>query len=102
MVLVATPGHSAGHLSVIVLEDEIAVFLAGDTSYTQELMLRGAVDGVAPDVAAARTTLERIRVYADRTPTVYLPSHDPDSARRLAVRETVGRTGSTRPVGAVR
>lgn len=93
VLLVATPGHSAGHLSVMVLENEITVFLAGDTSYTQELMLRGAVDGVATDVAAARMSIERIRAYAEQTPTVYLPSHDPDSARRLTEREIVGRAG---------
>jgi glyoxylase-like metal-dependent hydrolase (beta-lactamase superfamily II) len=61
--------------------------------YTQELMLRGAVDGVATDVGAARTSLGRIRAYAERTATVYLPSHEPESARRLEEREVVGRPG---------
>ena len=88
--LVPVPGHTAGQLAVVVEEDDQSVFLAGDSSYTEELMLRGAVDGVAPDERAARLTLERIRAFADATPTVYLPSHDPESPARLAERRTVG------------
>jgi glyoxylase-like metal-dependent hydrolase (beta-lactamase superfamily II) len=88
--LVATRGHTPGHLSVVVEEDgERVVFLAGDTSYTQELMLRGAVDGVCPEPAAARETLERIRGLAADRPTVYLPTHDPGSAARLEARQPV-------------
>lgn len=84
--LVSTPGHTPGHLSVIVEEEDGVLFLAGDTSYTQELMLRGAVDGVSPDVSAAALTLRRIQALCAQRPTVYLPSHDPDSAERLSAR----------------
>jgi N-acyl homoserine lactone hydrolase len=87
--LVPVPGHTAGQLAVIVQDEGGSIFLAGDSSYTEDLMLRGAVDGIAPDEAAARRTLERIRIYAGTTPTVYLPSHDPESATRLARRRTV-------------
>ena len=90
--LVPVPGHTAGQLAVIVEEDDRSVFIAGDSSYTEELMLRGAVDGVAPDESAARLTLERIRAYAAATPTVYLPSHDPASAARLSERRVVELT----------
>jgi glyoxylase-like metal-dependent hydrolase (beta-lactamase superfamily II) len=89
VLLVATPGHTAGHLSVIVLENDHAVMLAGDTSYTQQLMLEDVVDGVAPNDQVDRRTLQRIRTYAQQTPTVYLPTHDPDATRRLAARTTV-------------
>ena len=47
--IVATPGHTNGHVSVVLAEETGFVFLAGDTSYTEALMLAGAVDGVAPD-----------------------------------------------------
>jgi N-acyl homoserine lactone hydrolase len=62
---------------------------AGDTSYNQALMLEGAVDGVAPDEAAARDTLRRIRALAQQEPLVYLPAHDPASAKRLLAKQTV-------------
>ena len=71
-----TAGHTAGHLSVVVLEDDHALFLAGDTSYTQQLMLEEAVDGVAPDEQVSRQTLQRIHAYTRQMPTVYLPSHE--------------------------
>jgi glyoxylase-like metal-dependent hydrolase (beta-lactamase superfamily II) len=89
VVLVPTPGHTPGHLSVIVREPGHAVFLAGDTSYTERIMLDQAPDGVAPDEHSAIQTLARILALARHVPTVYLPSHDPESAQRLAARKTV-------------
>jgi glyoxylase-like metal-dependent hydrolase (beta-lactamase superfamily II) len=66
------------------------VFLAGDSSYTQDLMLRGQVDSVGSDDDAERLTHRRIRAYAAETPTVYLPAHDPETAARLASRQPIG------------
>lgn len=83
VVLVPTPGHSIGHLSVILRESESHLFIAGDASYTQELMCRQAIDGVAPREALAQKTLGRIADYVGRQPTVYLPSHDPEAEQRL-------------------
>jgi glyoxylase-like metal-dependent hydrolase (beta-lactamase superfamily II) len=88
--IVATPGHTNGHLSVVLTEEGGYVFLAGDTSYTQELMLAGAVDGVSPDPGKARETLERIRRFTQQDRVVYLPAHDPRAAERLAARRPAG------------
>ena len=93
VTLVPVPGHTPGQLAVIVEDDDHSVFLAGDSSYTEDAMLRGAVDGVGADEDAERLTHERVRAYAETTPTVYLPAHDPETAVRLAKR---------RPIGAVR
>jgi glyoxylase-like metal-dependent hydrolase (beta-lactamase superfamily II) len=89
VLLVPTEGHTPGHLSVIVLEDDHALFFAGDTSYSQPLMLDEAVDGVASDEQASRQTLRRIHAYIQQVPTVYLPSHDPEARERLFQRQTV-------------
>ncbi len=89
VIIVPTPGHTMGHVSVIVRLAEVTYFLAGDTSYTQALMLEGAVDGVAPDEDAARDTLRRIRALARQEPLVYLPTHDPAAAERLLTTQTV-------------
>ena len=79
-------------MSVVLRDAEgRLIFFAGDTSYTQELMRRGAVDGVSPDPKSAATSLERIRELAAENDVVYLPTHDPDSARRLASRSIVPR-----------
>jgi glyoxylase-like metal-dependent hydrolase (beta-lactamase superfamily II) len=90
VTLVPVPGHSPGQLAVIVDDGDHSVILAGDSSYTEDAMLRGAADGVGADDAGERLTHERIRDYAAATPTVYLPSHDPETAVRLAERRTVG------------
>jgi N-acyl homoserine lactone hydrolase len=90
--LVPTAGHSIGHLSVVVHDGNETLFLAGDTSYTEQLMLDQALDGVAPDEMAAVETLDRIKRFVLETPTVYLPSHDPDAAQRLADRTAVSTT----------
>ncbi len=86
--LVPTEGHTGGHISVILQDEGVACFFAGDTSYTEQLMLDQVVDGVAPDEHAARQTLARILRYVQETPTVYLPSHDPESGDRSANRNT--------------
>jgi glyoxylase-like metal-dependent hydrolase (beta-lactamase superfamily II) len=91
-MLVATPGHTPGHISVAVDLHDRLVLLAGDASYTQDLMLEGVADGVTNDVQAARSTLAAIRALAHSRATVYLPSHDPDSPRRLASMQPAAAT----------
>src|SRR5918996_1677703 len=87
VTLVPLPGHTPGQIGVLIDEGDHTVFLAGDSSYTQELMLRGRADGVGADEEAERRTHERIRAYAAANPTVYLVAHDPDTGARLAQRK---------------
>jgi glyoxylase-like metal-dependent hydrolase (beta-lactamase superfamily II) len=89
VILLPTEGHSNGHLSVLVREEERSIFLAGDTSYTEQLMLEQVVDGVSPDEKMAAQTLKRILAYTQANLTVYLPSHDPEAKERLARRQVV-------------
>jgi N-acyl homoserine lactone hydrolase len=89
VTLVPVPGHTPGQIAVVVQDGDHAVFLAGDSSYTQDAMLRGIADGVGADDDAERRTHERIRAYAAASPTVYLPAHDPGTAARLAERQSV-------------
>jgi N-acyl homoserine lactone hydrolase len=86
IVAVATPGHTRDHLSVIVEDGDATVVIAGDASYTEEAMLAGRIDGVGADESAELATLAAIRAFAASRPTIYLPSHDPEAARRLAER----------------
>jgi glyoxylase-like metal-dependent hydrolase (beta-lactamase superfamily II) len=83
VVIVPTPGHTPGHVSVIVVDRGVSYFLAGDTTYTQQALLNQQVDGVSPNPATALRTLATILAYAKSSPTVYLPSHDPESVKRL-------------------
>ena len=89
VVAVATPGHTADHISVLVDDGDTTYFLAGDTSYTEGLMLAGRIDGVSADEDVSRATLDAIRRLTKERPTVYLPTHDPQSGIRLIRRNTV-------------
>ena len=84
--LVSTPGHSPGHMSVLLqLDGDRELLVVGDAAYTlrsideQRLPLLTAGDG------AYRDTLRRLREYADANPdAILVPTHDPDAWRRLA------------------
>jgi N-acyl homoserine lactone hydrolase len=89
VTLVPVPGHTPGQIGMLVEDDDHSVFLAGDASYTQELMLRGKADGVGVDDVAELRTHERIRTFAAATPTVYLVAHDPETGARLTERRLV-------------
>jgi glyoxylase-like metal-dependent hydrolase (beta-lactamase superfamily II) len=83
ILVIPTPGHTPAHVSVLV-QGSPSVLLAGDTSYTQGLLLEDKVDGVSPNEEVSRATLGKIRDLAKERPLVYLPSHDPESEARLA------------------
>jgi N-acyl homoserine lactone hydrolase len=89
VTIVPLHGHTPGHLGVLVEQGDHAVLLAGDASYSEDLMLRGVVDGPSPDDAVVKRTHERIRALAAERPTVYLVAHDPQTADRLAERRPV-------------
>jgi N-acyl homoserine lactone hydrolase len=89
VIAVPTPGHTPDHLSVIVRDGDAQIMLAGDTSYLDSAMLAGTVDGISPDETVARRTLADIRALCAEHPTVYLPTHDPNSADRLQGQHTV-------------
>jgi len=93
VVIVPTPGHTPDHVSVVV-SGSPSFFLAGDTSYTERLLVEGKVDGVSPDVAVSLQTMSRIVALARERPLVYLPSHDPDAAERLASHSILTREPS--------
>jgi N-acyl homoserine lactone hydrolase len=86
VVAVATPGHTPNHVSVVVEDQGTTYFLAGDASYDQRLMLAGRIDGVSLDDDVAAATLRAISRFATTRRMVYLPTHDPESAERLADR----------------
>jgi N-acyl homoserine lactone hydrolase len=87
--VVPTLGHTPAHVSVIVTLEDVHYFLAGDTTYTEENLLRKIPDGVSPDPNQAIATMQHILSFAKERPTVYLPSHDPNSGLRLKNKATL-------------
>ncbi|MGC4023979.1 MAG: N-acyl homoserine lactonase family protein [Mesorhizobium sp.] len=84
ILIVPTPGHVTGHCSVIVRDEEICYFLAGDATYSEANLRELKTDGVTNDPALAKETLRRICEFAEAQPTVVLPAHDPECVKRLS------------------
>ena len=95
IIAVPTPGHTPTHVSIIVRDGDQQIMLAGDASYLETTMLRGAVDGVSPDETVAKATLADIRTLCAARPTIYLPTHDPQSGERLERRRPVAAASHT-------
>lgn len=90
IIAVATPGHTPGHVSVICIDDDgNHVLLAGDATDTLEQLRSRRHDAVGPKPAVSVETIDRILAHGREHPTVFLPSHDPESVARLASRTTL-------------
>jgi N-acyl homoserine lactone hydrolase len=84
IALLFTPGHSAGHQSVLVTPSEgPRVLLAGDAVYSEAALKTRTIDGVGVDPARARESIDRLREACREAPTVVAPTHDPDAADRV-------------------
>jgi len=83
--LIATPGHTAGHQSVLVTPSEgPRVLIAGDAVYSEAALLHRTIDGVGVDPDRARASIDRLREICRDAPTVVAPTHDTGAARRVA------------------
>jgi glyoxylase-like metal-dependent hydrolase (beta-lactamase superfamily II) len=89
IMAVPTPGHTLGHIAIVVVQPAHHVLLGGDTAYDQRQLQDLHVDGVSPKDDIAIATMKTILAHAKITPTVYLPSHDPHSAQRLRETDTL-------------
>lgn len=81
--IVPTPGHTEGHQSVVVEQDDHLVFFAGDAAYNEQALIAGIVDGVAADYAAHKDTTRRIRDLCKRHNVITQFAHDPACLTRL-------------------
>jgi glyoxylase-like metal-dependent hydrolase (beta-lactamase superfamily II) len=89
VVAVPTPGHTPGHVSIIIVQPDHHVLIGGDTAYDQAQLQDLQVDGVSPDDDDAIATMKTILAQAAQQPTVYLPRHDPGSVQRLRETDTL-------------
>jgi N-acyl homoserine lactone hydrolase len=81
--VVETRGHTPAHISVIATHEDVNYFLAGDASYTKENLVAKIADGVGLNPSITVDSMQNILTFAKGQPTVYLPTHDPNSAMRL-------------------
>ena len=84
--LLPTPGHTDTHQSVILQENGLTYFFAGDTSFDLKSLLDGTIDAPAMNSDLTLETRQRIIELGRTTPLVYLPTHDAETGTRLAHR----------------
>jgi N-acyl homoserine lactone hydrolase len=84
--LVSTPGHSAGHMSVLLqLGDGRELLVVGDAAYTLRSIDEQRLPLLTDRDSAYRESLRELKAYAEANPdAVLIPTHDPDAWRALA------------------
>ena len=87
--LLPTPGHTHNHCSVLFETDNEHILFAGDASYKQHQLLENDFAGSNINYKKSNETYNIIKQYASKYPTIYLPSHDENSGKRLLNKETV-------------
>jgi glyoxylase-like metal-dependent hydrolase (beta-lactamase superfamily II) len=87
ILAIPTPGHTAGHLSVIVIDKDVEFMIAGDVTYSEQSLLNRQLQGISFAKSQHLPTIDKVCRHVKEHPTVYLPTHDPESGFRLAQRK---------------
>jgi glyoxylase-like metal-dependent hydrolase (beta-lactamase superfamily II) len=75
--LVYTPGHTRGHLSVVLRLASREALVAGDAIYTLRTLRDSALPHRMTDEHLFRRSLREIQLYAEQTPgALIVPGHD--------------------------
>jgi len=83
--LLSTPGHTDGHLSLLLRLAQDELLLVGDAAYAQRTLDEGWVPLFCPDVATYRHSLAELQRYAEDNPAAtVICGHDPWSWPEVA------------------
>jgi len=85
VMLVSTPGHTHGHMSVVLRVAGGEALIAGDAIYTMRTLRDSHLPYRMDDEHRFRRSLREIQLYAEQTPgAVILPGHDMAHWRTLS------------------
>ena len=82
-------GHTDGNSIVIAENDGLFYMLHGDITYMDEALYENKLSVVFEDIAAARETLDRVRDFVRRHPTVYCGTHTPQGYENLEAKRVI-------------
>ncbi len=84
LVLLPTPGHTPGSLSLLVRRPgHVPLLMVGDLTYDVDLLTAGDLPGVGVKHQLRKATAMVNALRATHPGLVILPAHDPGAARRL-------------------
>lgn len=82
--LVSTPGHTLGHLSVVLRLGDREALVAGDAIYTMRSLRQSHLPHRMADEHLYRRSLREIQLYARGAPdALIVPGHDMEQWRKL-------------------
>jgi N-acyl homoserine lactone hydrolase len=82
--LVYTPGHTLGHMSLVVRLRDGEMLIAADSIYTMRTLRESVMPYGAHDDHEFRRSLREVQMYEKQTPdAVIVPGHDIDAFRAL-------------------
>lgn len=76
-------GHTNGNSIIIAENNGRFYMLHGDITYVDEALYENKLSVVFEDIAAARETLDRVREFVSKHPTVYCGTHTPQGYENL-------------------
>ncbi len=84
VMLVSTPGHTRGHLSVVLRMAGREALIAGDAIFSMRTLRAGHLPYKMADEHRFRRSLREIELYAEQTPdALVVPGHDMELWRTL-------------------
>jgi glyoxylase-like metal-dependent hydrolase (beta-lactamase superfamily II) len=84
LMLLPTPGHTAGSISLLVRRtNRPPLLLVGDLTYGADILQRGQVPGVGNRRQLAESSRKVLALAGHQPGLVVLPAHDPTAAQRL-------------------
>jgi glyoxylase-like metal-dependent hydrolase (beta-lactamase superfamily II) len=91
-----TPGHTMGHMSVILRGEDREVLVVGDAAYTTHALETGHKPYLMQDEHLFARSLREIQRYVEQTPSaVVIPGHDMEAFQKA--RKTLGYSPTALP-----
>ncbi len=87
--LLPAKGHTTGNSIIVAESDGLFYMMHGDVTYTDEALYENKLSVVYEDRAAARDTLDRVRAFIRKNPTVYCSTHTPLGYENLEAKRIV-------------
>ena len=97
-----TPGHTHGHISVILRTSSLEILVAGDATYTRHTLETGHRPARVEDERMYTRSLRGLQIYhRERPDSLVIPGHDLDGMRCVGFMATLQRGSEWAATGKV-
>ena len=92
------PGHTTGTSIIIVEDGDLNYMIHGDVTYTDEALYMNKLSIATEDKVAARDTLNKVREFISKNPTVYCSTHTPLGYENLEAKKIIDLNKMPEPI----